>query len=121
MFSLEVYKIVHILGILMLFMSLGGVLIVSINGGEESHKSRKFLRISHGLGLLLILLGGFGMLARLGILWPMPGWVIAKILIWLMLGGLISLVLQSDLSKLIWFMVILLGTVAAYLGIMKPF
>ena len=119
--SLAVYKIIHFLGIIMLFMSLGGVLMVSISGGEESRKSRKLLRINHGVGLLLILLGGFGMLARLGILWPLPGWVIAKILIWLMLGGLIALVLQSDLSKLIWVMIILLGTVAAYLAIMKPF
>ena len=121
MFSALVYKIVHFLGIIMLFMSLGGILINSINWEEGTRQWRKPLTITHGIGLLLILLGGFGQLARMGILWPLPGWVIAKLIIWIMLGGLVALVLQSDLSKLLWSLVIFLGTVAAYLAIMKPF
>jgi hypothetical protein len=121
MISLSIYKIIHFLGIIMLFMSLGGVLVNSINREEGTNQWRKALKITHGIALLLILLGGFGMLARLGILWPLPVWAIGKVIIWVMLGGLIALVLQSDLSKLLWFVVILLGTAAAYLGIMKPF
>jgi hypothetical protein len=121
MFSASVYKIVHFLGIFMLFMSIGGILVNSIAREERVREWRKALNITHGVGLLLILLGGFGQLARLGILWPLPGWVILKLIIWVMLGGLIALVLQSNLSKLLWILVIFLGTIAAYLAIMKPF
>lgn len=120
MFPLEMYKVIHVLGILMLFMSVGGLLTKSIIGESDSKRWRKQLTMNHGIGLFLILLGGFGMLAKLGILWPMPGWVIAKLIIWVMLGGLLFLILQSSISKLLWYLVILLGILAAYLGIMKP-
>lgn len=119
--AIEVYKVLHFMGIFMLFLSIGGLLATAINMETGTHRWRKSLAITHGVGLLLILLGGFGMLARLGILWPMPGWVLIKLIIWVMLGGLIALVLQSDLGKVLWFLVIVLGVIAAYLGIMKPF
>lgn len=119
--AIEVYKILHFMGIFMLFLSIGGLLTTAINMETAAHRWRKALAITHGVGLLLILLGGFGMLARLGILWPMPGWVLVKLIIWVMLGGLIALVLQSDLSKILWILVIVLGVIAAYLGTMKPF
>lgn len=120
MFPLEVYKIIHILGILMLFMSVGGLLTKTIIGESNSKQWRKQLTINHGVGLLLILFGGFGMMAKLGILWPIPVWVIAKLVIWVMLGGLLVLILKSSISKLLWYLVILLGVLAAYLGIVKP-
>jgi hypothetical protein len=120
MFPLEMYKIIHILGILMLFMSVGGLLTKSIVGENDSKRWRKQLTMNHGIGLLLILLGGFGMLAKLGILWPMPGWVMAKLIIWVILGGLLFLILKSNISKLLWYLVILLGILAGYFAIMKP-
>jgi hypothetical protein len=120
MFPLEMYKVIHILGILMLFMSIGGLLTKTIVGKSDSNRWRKQLKINHGVGLLLILLGGFGMMAKLGILWPIPGWIVAKLIVWVMLGGLLVLILQSSMSKIIWYLVIFLGLLAAYLGIMKP-
>ena len=49
--------------------------------------------IGHGIGLLLILLGGFGMQAKMKDVYQavygsgFPTWLIIKIVIWLALGG----------------------------------
>ena len=56
MIPIEVYKIIHVLGILMLFMSVGGLLTKTIVGKSDSNRWRKQLKINHGVGLLLILL-----------------------------------------------------------------
>jgi hypothetical protein len=121
--SYSVYKIVHLSGILMVFLSLGGAAMHAINGGEKNHAWRKPVAITHGLGLLLALVGGFGLLARLGIAHGgLPGWVIAKLGIWLILGALLAvLIRKKNLAKSLWIFVIFLGGVAAYLAGYKPF
>lgn len=123
MLSLTVYKIIHVVGVMMLFLAIGGSLTHAINRGGSDQRWRKGLSITHGVGLLLILVAGFGMMARLNIGWPWPGWIYAKLLIWIMLGGLLALSLQSSISKVLWFIVIVLGITAAYLGLspIKPF
>lgn len=122
MIDITVYKLIHVLGILMIFSSLGGLILYVINDGTKSQNTwRKPAAITHGLGILLILLGGFGMLARLGIHWPWPGWVIGKVIVWVILGGAVSLIYKvPSAGKALWYVVILLGAIAAYLAIMKP-
>lgn len=78
-------------------MALGGVTLHVLNGGTKEFANRKMIAITHGIGLFLILLGGFGMLARLGIIWPWPGWIVAKFIIWLAYGGLLTLVYKKPL------------------------
>jgi hypothetical protein len=123
MLVLSVYKLIHILGILMIFLSLGGQINYAINGGSKDQNTwRKAAGITHGLGLVLVLFGGFGMLARLGIRWPWPGWVFGKILIWVLLGGLVGVATRSPgAGRGMWYIVLLLGLLAAYFAIMKPF
>ena len=121
--SYEFYKLVHVLGILMVFVSLGGLLLFVINNGNrESNVWRKQVAITHGVGIFLVLLGGFGMLAKLGINWPWPGWIIAKFVIWLVLGGALTLIYKKpELGKVLWALILVLGFGAAYLAGMKPF
>ena len=76
--SVSFYKLIHIIGIVMLFLSLGATLMHVVAGGARDHSWRRHLAISHGLGLLLIFISGFGMLAKLQIFWPWPGWVIPR-------------------------------------------
>lgn len=122
MIDYTVYKFVHFLGIIMIFVSLGGVMAHVFNGGVKAdYVWRKPAGITHGIGLFLVLLGGFGMMARLGINWPWPGWLFAKLAIWLVLGGITGLVYRLGRSgKSLWAGVVLLGAIAAYMAIMKP-
>ncbi len=119
----SVYKLFHLLGIFMTFLSLGGLLLYAINGGtKEQNTWRKPVAITHGVGVLLLLVSGFGMLARLGMFWPLPGWTVVKLVIWLIFGGMTALIYKGpDAGKTWWFIVLLLGLIAAYLALMKPF
>jgi hypothetical protein len=122
MISLQVYKNIHLLGIFMILMALGGLILHRINGGTRAHTWRKPVAITHGVGLLLALVGGFGALARLGIFWPLPGWAIGKLVIWLALGALIAVIFRSPaLAKSLWWVTIVLATLAGYLALNKPF
>ncbi len=118
MISYAVYKIIHLVGVLMVFLALGGVATHAINGGDKSHSWRIPLAITHGLGLLISLVGGFGLLARLGIIHGgLPGWALAKLGIWLVLGGAIGLLIRKpNLAKPMWIIILCLGAAAAYLA-----
>ncbi len=107
----------------MVFLSLGGVTLHVINGGEKDHAWRKPVAITHGVGLLLALVGGFGLLARLGVVHGgLPGWVLAKLGIWFVFAGMVGILIRKkSLAKPLWFMTILLGGLAAYLAGSKPF
>ena len=123
MIDVTVYKFIHFLGIIMIFVSLGGVMVHVFNGGAKADNVwRKPAGITHGIGLFLVLLGGFGMMARLGIPWPWPGWLFVKLAIWLLLGGITGLLYRLGTGgKSLWVVVMLLGAIAAFMGIMKPF
>lgn len=84
--SLEVYKIIHILGVALIMFGLGGLTFHALGGGDKKHDGRRRMMMSHGLGLFLALLGGFGMLARFKIHWPWPDWVTIKFTTWVTLG-----------------------------------
>jgi hypothetical protein len=122
MLSLDFYKNLHLLGVFMLLIALGGLMLHQINSATRENLWRKPVAFTHGLGLLLVLVGGFGMLARLGIPWPWPGWVIAKIVIWVLFGAFMALLGRApSLAKPLWWITIALGAVAAYLALNKPF
>lgn len=118
-----VYKVMHLLGILMLFLAYGSVINHAINGGTKTTNIWRFSSaVTHGLGLLLTLVGGFGLLAKIGISWPWPGWVIVKVVIWLLLAVVVGLAARSAvLGKGLWWLLLLLGALAAYMAGVKPF
>jgi hypothetical protein len=122
MISYTAYKVIHVLGVLFVFTSLGALMLASREGIERGN-GRKLAGITHGIALLVVLVAGFGTLARLGLgnpgHWPL--WVWLKALIWLALGGIIVLVRRSpQLGTLLWWLLPLLGGAAAYLAIYKP-
>jgi hypothetical protein len=117
-------KLFHLTGIMLVFMGLGGMLFAAYAGfGDAKKQLRRAAALCHGIGLLLIIVTGFMMLSSLGMLHgDPPGWIKAKLFIWLLLGGSISL--AARLSRAIWILIpawILLGMAAAYLGLFKPF
>jgi hypothetical protein len=123
MISYQVYKIVHFVGIFMVFVSLGASAMHSINGGRRDHSWRRPTAFTHGIGLFLVLVGGFGLLARLGISQGgLPGWIYAKLVIWFLLGAMLSVTIRiKSLARVSWPILILLGGTAAYLAGYKPF
>lgn len=123
MISYEVYKVIHLLGVLMVFLALGGVAMHVINGGSKNHSFRKSVAITHGIGLFLSLLGGFGLLARLGIVQAgLPTWALVKLGIWVLFGGLTAVLYRKpNAAQFIWPLIIFLGAFAAYLAGSKPF
>lgn len=117
----EFYKTLHFAGILMTFLSLGALMFHAELGTGKSHPWRKSVVISHGLGLFLVLLAGFGMLAKLQIHWPWPLWVIVKFVIWLVLGGSVALFYKKPrANRYFWWGVFVLGVLAAYMATWKP-
>ena len=121
--SYEVYKVMHLLGVFLVLGGLTGYLGFYVNGGTtEQLKFRFQLALTHGLGMVLSLVGGFGLLARLGMTGGLPNWAIAKLVIWLIFGALmVPTKRKPSLAKVLWLFVPLLGAVAAYLAINKPF
>lgn len=118
-----IYKLLHLVGAFGLFTALGALCLQALAAAPEGGRvRRRSLSILHGLGALLLLVSGFGMLATLGLTGAMPGWVWAKLVLWLILGAVVALPARRPQSArwLLWILP-LLGGVAAWLGIAKPF
>lgn len=110
------YHYLHLIGVILLFTSVGGMLAVA--GGVSSAK--KLVGILHGVGLLILLIAGFGWLAKSGNVYPKYVWV--KVGIWVVLGVLPLIVRKRVVQPGVGVALgILLGAVAAYLGYFKPF
>ena len=118
---LEFIKAVHILAAFVTVASLSGVIIHVRNGGSKSDNgSRSLMGASHGVGLLVSLISGFAMLGMMG--FGAPPWALAKLGIWLVLGGLTALLYKKPSSATaLWILALLLPSLAAYLAIAKPF
>lgn len=115
--SYQVYKIIHLSGILMIFLALGGAAVSAWSGGGKKYPGKGLVMATHGIGLLVALVGGFGLLARLGIISGLPLWVWLKIAIWVFLAGVVTVfVRKPSLAKGLWVICLLLGVCAAYLA-----
>ncbi len=115
----EIYRIIHFIGLFTLMFAFG-----SLFTGE---KSTKAAAIGHGIGLLLMLLGGFGMQAKMKDAYTaaygssFPTWLILKFVIWLLFGGCMVLAKRRLIKgAAAWILIIVLGTASAYLAMKKP-
>lgn len=122
--SLAFYKVLHLFSAFLLFAALGALTLAArarATGGGDG--GRKLAAASHGIALVLLLVTGFGALARLAIsnpaLWP--GWVWAKVVIWLALGAALMVRRFPGAAGLLWWLWPVLGGVAAWLALYKPF
>jgi len=116
MLSQTTYKIIHLAGIFLLIGGIGGMWAMAAASTEEARgAARRLLMASHGVAMLLILLAGFGMLAKLGISGAWPLWVWIKIAIWLLLGALPVLLNRSArASSALFYLAPLLAAIAAW-------
>lgn len=116
-----VYKLIHIIGILFLFTTAGGVALYAANGGKKDENvARTWVAVIHGLTLVVILISGFGLVAKIGTGFQM--WVWAKFALWFVIGSCALLPLRrTEFGYRLFFLIPLLGALAAFLAIFKPF
>ena len=120
MLSYAVYKIMHFAGIFLVLLAYGALLFHGMSRGKEIAPKRGLFLAGHGIGLVLVLVGGFGMLARLGITDGLPTWIWVKLIVWLILGFLIALVKRCPQWALGLFgLVYLLTFIATYAAVYK--
>ncbi|MCC7055228.1 MAG: hypothetical protein IT355_18280 [Gemmatimonadaceae bacterium] len=118
--TLPFYKYLHLLGMFLAMTSLGGIAIHAANGGTKATARTRGLTAGvFGLGMLIVIAGGFGQAARLGVMANgIPGWLWAKIGIWVIVALLSILPYRIPvLARPIYLLVPLLGGLAAYLAI----
>lgn len=114
-----VYHILHLTGIIMLFLGYGALLARSLIGSDDA-RVKKLGSITSGIGLLLILVAGFGLISSMNYAYTTP-WILVKLVIWLALGGLIALINRKpDLATLLWWVLVLLGFLAGVMVYARP-
>ncbi|MFK7912188.1 MAG: hypothetical protein AB8F34_16545 [Akkermansiaceae bacterium] len=123
----EIYRLIHFTGIFVLMFAFG-----SLFTGD---KTTKGAAIGHGVGLILILLGGFGMHSSplggsefklkdtynimYGTKWPI--WLILKVVIWVLLGGALVLAKRRVIKGAVaWILIIGLALGSYLLAFKKP-
>lgn len=119
MAELSTYKWLHLVGVFLILLSLGSLIHRSATNVDVPSVSKRWLSALHGVGMLTSAVGGFGMLARLGINgheWPW--WVSFKFGIWLAVGFIIVPVNRAGHRALTWWLLVLLLTMsAAFIGL----
>ena len=112
----EVYKFIHIVSIVVFF----GIAGASVLAGKYS----KHEKIITGVSGFFILMGGMGLMARIGIdhgsMWPR--WLLVKVLMWVLLVMLVP-VFAKKLSPSLknFYLIIFIASIAVYVAINKPF
>lgn len=118
-----VYKVIHYLGIFLLVVILGASMGRRV-AAEGPDPLRKRFATLHGLALFIVLLGGFGLLARINVEHGalFPGWVWVKLAIWTLLGGIVVLARRkAGWAMPLLLMVPVLAMLAGYVAYTKPF
>ena len=119
MLSLSFYKVAHLFGVMLMFSALGAV-VAAAAAGEANPRLKKLGGMAHGIALALILVAGFGLLARQGFDGGWPLWVWLKLVIWLLFGAATMLVRKTG-EKAGWLLIALpiLGAVSAWLALYR--
>ena len=113
------YNLLHLFGIMLMLSALGAA-VAAAAAGDGNPRVKKLAGVVHGVALLLILVGGFGMLARLGLGAGWPLWVWLKLVIWLVFGAATVLVRKVG-ERAAWLLVLLpvLAAVSAWLALYR--
>ena len=111
-----IYKLFHLIGAFCLFLGFGGLLAV----GENRTNINKLVSALNGAGLLLLLVAGFGLQAKLHVGFPV--WLIVKIVLWIAMVFLFVYAKKGKIpTKAAVIISLLIGAVVTWLCLYKPF
>jgi uncharacterized membrane protein len=121
-----VLKALHLVGVLLAFTGVAGIAAHAAGGRPRSENPvRGLLAGLHGIGLLVVLLAGIGMLARLMRTPSMPGpaWVTAKLILWVLLAGMVAVPYRGPglARRVLLAGLPLLAVAAVVVAVLKPF
>lgn len=113
----QIYLVLHLVGIMLVFSSYGA--LIARGWLASAHTGlRKFGAITSGVGLLLIVVSGFGMQPAYGF----TTWIWIKIFLWLMLGTyLVAINRKPHLALAHYWVIIVLGALSVVTVYYKPF
>jgi uncharacterized membrane protein SirB2 len=114
--SPQFYTWLHIVGIMFLFSSLGAqALYIAQGGTKATWQYRRPVAILHGVGMALLLVAGFGLMAKFKYSFETQPWLILKLVIWGILGGFQTIMWKFGRQNLLmYFLLIILGSLAVY-------
>ena len=116
--SYQTYNFLHLIGVIATFMGIGALLARAALA-PNNRTMRVWGAVVAGVGLLLLLVAGFGMQAKGPYGWPV--WMLAKIVLWVLLGGMLALINRKPKwNSLFWIAVFILAVAAVWLGVFKP-
>lgn len=113
--SYATYKFLHIVAIILVFITLGGLTALS-----AKPISKRLYVIINGICLVLVFFAGFGLLHKLNVPWPWPVWVWVKLLGWLFIGMGPALVKKYS-PTIILTLYGVVAVVMVYMVLFKPF
>lgn len=87
--SLQVYQLLHLISVMLLV----GTTFAAFANPDPAH--RKSTLMWSGILSFLVLLGGFGLKAKVGYDLGWPGWLIVKIVCWLVLSALAGIAFRK--------------------------
>lgn len=113
--SAQIYHLIHVLSVILL---VGFTFKAFANPVPE--KKGRTMAVT-GVLALLVLVGGFGLMARLGYAYS-SGWIILKIVAWVGIAAMAGIVFRKPkLAGLLTLIVALLAGVAVYAVYFRPF
>lgn len=109
----KIYSFIHVFSILLLTGS-----IFSIAANPQPRRKKKMMIIT-GILSLLALVGGFGLIAKLGYSYT-TGWIIVKAVVWLFISGLAGMAFKKSKSFVLTALIASVG-VALFMVYFRPF
>ena len=119
MIDYSLYKALHVVAVFVFVAGLLGLVLLPAEGGL---RRRRLITFWVAVGAAVIaLVAGFGLHARIGGVWQ--GWVVSKIVLWLvLLGAATHFRKRAPASPaLTWSATVSIAALAVVLAIYKPF
>jgi len=114
--SYEFYKILHLTGVFGMLLALGAA---AAAGPQIDLAARRRNGILHGIGMVLIIVAGFGMLSRGNL--GFPGWIVIKSLLYIVIGALPMLARRREAPMQYILIGLAVAFAATWLAHARPF